>query len=78
MLSPSRRLTVKRQREIPRLLAQPPHQALRASCLAAARSGAALTNERARPCEGPSRTECLRHVIHFRAPASQPRGKPGY
>ena len=34
------------------------------SCLAAARSGAALT--------------CHRHVIHFRAPASQPQGKPGY
>ena len=40
-----------------------PHQALRASCLAAARSGAALT--------------CHRHVIHSRAPASQPQGKPG-
>ena len=33
------------------------------SCLAAARSGAALT--------------CHRHVIHSRAPASQPLGKPG-
>jgi len=41
-----------------------PHQALRASCLAAARSGAALT--------------CHRHVIHSRAPASQPQGKLGY
>ena len=36
---------------------------------------AALTNVRARPCEGPSRTECLRHVIQHRATASQPPGE---
>ena len=45
--------------------------------LAAARSGAALTNVRARPCKGPSRTECLRQPIHYRSPASQPlSGEP--
>ena len=40
---------------------------------------AALTNVRARPCEGPSRTECLRQPIHYRSrstPAKRPPDQP--